>query len=29
VNRTKKHLLGDILVIAVCAIVAGADSHRW
>lgn len=26
VDRTKKHLLGDILVIALCATVAGADS---
>ena len=26
VNRTKKHLLGDLLVIAVCAVIAGADS---
>jgi hypothetical protein len=26
VDRTKKHLLGDILVIAVCAVIAGADS---
>src|SRR6516225_6218239 len=25
-DRTKKHLLGDILVIAVCAVIAGADS---
>jgi predicted transposase YbfD/YdcC len=25
-DRTKKHRLGDILVIAVCAVVAGADS---
>src|SRR5436305_1331059 len=28
VDRTKKHLLGDILVIAVCAVVAGADSFE-
>jgi predicted transposase YbfD/YdcC len=26
IDRTKKHLLGDILVIAVCAVIAGADS---
>jgi predicted transposase YbfD/YdcC len=26
VDRTKKHLLGDILVIAVCAVIVGADS---
>lgn len=26
VDRTKKHRLGDILVIALCAVVAGADS---
>jgi predicted transposase YbfD/YdcC len=26
VDRTKKHLLGDILVIALCAVVCGADS---
>jgi predicted transposase YbfD/YdcC len=26
VDRTKKHLLGDILVIALCATIAGADS---
>lgn len=26
IDRTKRHLLGDILVIAVCATVAGADS---
>jgi predicted transposase YbfD/YdcC len=26
VDRTKKHLLGDILAIAVCAVIAGADS---
>src|SRR6516225_11044079 len=25
-DRTKKHVLGDILVIAVCAVIAGADS---
>ena len=25
-DRTKKHTLGDILVIALCAVVAGADS---
>src|SRR3954451_25217726 len=25
-DRTKKHLLGDILVIALCATIAGADS---
>lgn len=28
VDRTKKHRLGDILVIAVCAVIAGADSFR-
>src|SRR5437868_14916753 len=28
VDRTKKHLLCDILVIAVCAVVAGADSFE-
>lgn len=28
VDRTKKHLLSDILVIAVCAVVAGADSFE-
>jgi hypothetical protein len=27
-DRTKKHLLGDILVIAVCAVIAGADSFE-
>jgi predicted transposase YbfD/YdcC len=26
VDRTKKHRLGDILVIAICAVIAGADS---
>ena len=26
VDRTKKHLLGDILIIALCATIAGADS---
>ena len=26
VERTKKHALGDILVIALCAVIAGADS---
>ena len=26
VDRTKQHLLGEILVIAVCAVLAGADS---
>src|SRR5215207_7391211 len=26
VDRTKKHSLGDILVIALCAVVCGADS---
>jgi len=26
VDRTRKHLLGDILVIAVCAVIAGADT---
>ncbi|QEL19180.1 ISAs1 family transposase [Limnoglobus roseus] len=26
VDRTKKHLLGDILAIALCAVVCGADS---
>ena len=26
VDRTRKHLLGDILVIALCAVIAGADS---
>ena len=28
VDRTKKHLLSDILVIAVCAVIAGADSFE-
>jgi predicted transposase YbfD/YdcC len=28
VDRTKKHLLCDILVIAVCAVIAGADSFE-
>jgi predicted transposase YbfD/YdcC len=28
VNRTRLHLLGDILVIAVCAVVAGADTFE-
>jgi predicted transposase YbfD/YdcC len=28
VDRTKKHLLRDILVIAVCAVIAGADSFE-
>jgi predicted transposase YbfD/YdcC len=28
VDRTKKHLLGDILVIAVCAVIAGADGFE-
>jgi predicted transposase YbfD/YdcC len=26
IDRTKKHLLGDILAIALCAVIAGADS---
>src|SRR4051812_45886480 len=26
VDRSKKHALGDILVIALCAVIAGADS---
>jgi predicted transposase YbfD/YdcC len=26
IDRTKKHLLGDILVIALCAVICGADS---
>lgn len=26
VDRTKKHRLGDILVVALCATIAGADS---
>lgn len=26
IDRTKKHALGDILIIAPCATVAGADS---
>ena len=26
VDRTKKHSLGDILVIALCAVISGADS---
>jgi hypothetical protein len=26
VDRTKKHSLGDILVIALCAVICGADS---
>src|SRR3954468_16693060 len=26
IDRTKKHSLGDILVIALCAVIAGADS---
>ena len=26
IDRTKKHPLGDILVIALCAVVAGADT---
>ena len=26
VDRTRKHLLGDILVVALCATIAGADS---
>jgi DDE_Tnp_1-associated len=25
-DRTKKHALGDILIIALCATIAGADS---
>jgi predicted transposase YbfD/YdcC len=28
VDRTKKHLLSDILVIAVCAVIAGADTFE-
>ena len=28
VDRTKRHLLGDILVIALCAVVCGADSFE-
>lgn len=28
VDRTKKHLLGDILIIALCATIAGADSWQ-
>src|SRR3954452_21879054 len=28
IDRTKKHSLGDILVIALCAVIAGADSRE-
>jgi len=28
VDRTKKHSLGDILVIGLCAVIAGADSFE-
>lgn len=28
IDRTKKHLLGDILIIALCATIAGADSWQ-
>jgi len=28
IDRTKKHLLGDILIITLCATIAGADSWR-
>jgi predicted transposase YbfD/YdcC len=28
IDRTKKHMLGDILVIAVCAVIAGADTFE-
>jgi hypothetical protein len=28
VDRTRKHLLGDILIIALCATIAGADSWQ-
>jgi DDE_Tnp_1-associated len=28
VDRTKKHLLGDILAITVCAVICGADTFE-
>src|SRR5581483_11881162 len=28
IDRTKKHLLGDILVITVCAVICGADTFE-